>query len=138
LYNKGYMMALSRHTRGLIGAGLAVVGMVAIGETIGWEPRPREPRPEPVREKYISCPGLLRTGFIMCVSEDALSKSHALRKSGRMDMLHDIGCVGTSRDHDAVLTDWGFAVSEVRVKPNGGGASRAFFVASEALVRQAP
>jgi hypothetical protein len=133
-------MALSRHARGLIGVGLAMVCMVVMVELFRGDPKPwePEPRPAPAREKYVSGPGLLRTGYIMCVSEDALSKSHALRKSGRMDMLHDIGCVGTSREHDAVLTDWGFAVSEVRVKPNGGGTSRAFFVASEALVKQGP
>jgi hypothetical protein len=137
-YRKGCRMALSRHNRGLLGVVIFMAGVGVLGQFTPeeWRRGPEPPKAPAPRERYVAGPGLLRPGYVMCVSESALSESYTLRKSGRLDMLHDIGCVRTSGEHDAVLTDWGFAVSEVRVRPNGGGASRAFYVASEALVRQ--
>jgi hypothetical protein len=136
---EGYAMALSRHNRGLIGAVIFMVGMVVVGELIGWEPKPPEPKapPQPpARERYVVGPGLLRPGYIMCRREDALSDARALVRSGRSDMISDIGCIHSSPKHDAVLVDFGVWTSEVRLKA-ANGVSMAFFVANDALVKKA-
>ena len=68
----------------------------------------------------------------MCVSEKSLSESHAIVQAKQYDMLESIGCFRTNSQISGVLTDWGFAVSEVRIKVSGKGTALVY-VPSEAL-----
>jgi hypothetical protein len=128
-------MAISRHTRGLIGVVVAMAGMVAIGETIGWEPKPREPEQPRLTTENIQGVGVLKNGYLMCVSEKALSESHAIRQAKQYDMLESIGCYWTSDQLTGVVTDSGFAVTEVRIKLKGNETALVY-VPSEAIGRR--
>ncbi|GEO42150.1 hypothetical protein SAE02_62980 [Skermanella aerolata] len=128
-------MAVSRHTRGLIGVGIVMVGMVAVGELIGWEPKPREPEQPRLRTENIQGAGVLKNGYLMCVSEKALSESYAIVKAKQIDMLASIGCYRTSDQITGVVTDSGFAVTEVRIKLKGNETALVY-VPSEAIGRR--
>jgi hypothetical protein len=132
-------VALSRHTRGLIGVGIFIVGVGVVGKFTPEEwrrgPEPPKAPATPVHEQYVVGPGLLRPGYVMCRRESALSEARTLIRSGRSEMISDIGCIGTSANHDAVLTDFGAWTSEVRVRVSNG-VSIGFFVTTDALVKQ--
>jgi hypothetical protein len=128
-------MALSRHARGLLGVGIAMVVMVVMVELFRGDPKPPAPREPRLITENIQGVGVLKNGYLMCVSEKALSESHAIVRAKQMDMLASIGCYRTSDQITGVVTDSGFAVTEVRIKLKGNETALVY-VPSEAIGRR--
>lgn len=78
--------------------------------------------------------GVLKSGYIMCSSEEALDEGIQLVIQRKTDMLRSIGCYPTQDSLEGVVVDRGFMTSRVRIRfPSGDSAS--VWVPSEAIAK---
>lgn len=79
--------------------------------------------------------GVLKDGYVMCASKEALDDSVTLISQGKSGMLRGIGCYPTKSALDGAVLDRGFMTSKVLLKfPSGETAT--VYVPSEALSRK--
>jgi hypothetical protein len=116
---------------------LLVVAICGVGYALA-PPTPQAPQRQsiaPSKTELIQGVGVLQAGYVMCLSEKALSEAHSLVRARKFDMLESIGCYKTSRQLDGVVVDYGFMTSGVRIHVPGTG-SALVYVPTEALGRR--
>jgi hypothetical protein len=78
--------------------------------------------------------GVLKPGYLMCISKEALDDGTQLILQNKTDMLRSIGCWPTVGSVDGAVLDRGFMTSKVLLKLPAG-ESIPVWVPSEALAK---
>lgn len=78
--------------------------------------------------------GVLKSGYIMCTTEQALHDGIQLVIQNKVSMLRSIGCYSTVSSFDGAILDRGFMTSKVLLQMPTG-ESVPVWVSSEALAQ---